>query len=88
MTCIFVLKIAGKVVSEPYVKRGEAIDAARRRKGAEVWYVATEWREDPDKRQILPEKDRAKGPSAHLKGMRSKTVRHYVPCGVEQARVF
>jgi hypothetical protein len=67
------VRVAGKVLVSTD-KRHVAMGAMQGYRNAEVWCVTTYARTVEGTEMILPEKDRARNASAHLKGVRSKFV--------------
>ena len=88
VSVVYEVRLCGRVV-DVSDRRDEAIAFAKRYRGAaEVWCVSGTIRVVDGTERILPEKDRARGASAHLKGQRSKFTALRGPGRIVEARVW
>lgn len=83
----YVVKKRGKVCGM-FVKRADAERTIRAMGGAELWHCGPVTREVPGLEMTLPKQDRVpRGASSHLRGLTTKTVRHYAIVGWAERRV-
>lgn len=84
----FVLKLGTKVRGR-YARAEDALKrAAHMGRNASVFHVAVLYRNLDGAELVLSRKDRARGASSHLKGMSHTVLRHRVPCGVSEHRIY
>ena len=83
----FEVRVAGKVRLSTD-QRERALLSARAHRNAEVWCVTTFGRKIEGSDMILPEKDRARNASSHLKGTRSKFVSMRAYDRAVEARIY